>query len=433
MRVVMLLCVLMASAAESSFAVTAEDLFVRPQADCSINGNGRAYDCASQPGGVGAFRGFAAMRFSGTDETVGKIDPGDTVHVCGKFTASDIQQPGTMINTAVAGPNNATITYDGNCAAYGGESTATLDGGGTVANGFYTAQRTLFTIQNLVIQNFTSRGLLLYGHAVTDVPISKRILVQDVTVSNIRGKLATCLDMRGQDITIQRVTYHHCGSDGLYHHGKRLVVDRVNASHISLDAGNAGDAVQVSGEVGGFSITNSILDMSAVDSKYCVIVIGVTDTGSFLIEGNTCIRGSTHTTGSGYLIDSAAGMTATVRKNTVSGGANGIQIFNQDGTVIIEENQVKATTNDGILLGGKGKGMSMVRNNTIIGPARHGISNSNPNVSSTIQGNNVSAAASCIEQQSSHEESANSLAECGNAVTVNGRPASMGRGTKKQP
>ena len=412
-----------------SLAAT-EELWVRPQADCANNGTGKAYGCAATPGALGAWRGFNSLLFSTTDETASRVDPGDIVHVCGAFVAADVQQAGTMLNVAAGGANTQVITWDGDCTAYGGTARATLDGGSTTATGIYTADRTLHTIKNMTVSNFTSRGAKLYLDAVTDRPIVKQNIMQNVSVNSVRGTTAICIDNRGQNVTLLNVAVDSCGLDGIFSIGKNYLLDGFRATNISLDNVNAGDGAQISEEIDGNIVRNGYVDMTAVDSKYCVIVSDYTDTGTFLIEKNTCIRTLSDIQGSCFLAYSKTGMTGTLRQNTCYGGVNGFQVFFQQGTLNIIANTIDRPTNDCVLLGGSDAGTTNVRNNTCIDPARYGVSNTNTSVSLTIQNNIVTGpCTAAVERRSSNVEDHNVLYNCTNAVTVTGVPSSTGSGT----
>ena len=433
----MIIFVLLAALAFPSIVfaqATTEDLFVRPSADCVNNGDGKSYACAATAGGPGAWRGFASQLYSGTDETPGRIDPGDTVHVCGNFVAGDAQStPNIMINAAASGlANTATITYDGNCTVYGGTAEADISGSSTIVNGFYTAQRSFFTLKNVYIHHMRQKGILLFSSASGDVTLDKQILIQDVRVSDITGLTTPpCMDSRGQNITVRRVHVSYCGSDGFFHMGKNYLIEDSSTDHISSDGLNAGDSMQTSGEVGGLIIRRNHFDQSFVDSKYCMISESYTDTGVITMEDNVCIRKTTDTVGSGMYVDSKPGMTLNIRRNQFTGGLNGIQVTYQSGTVNIIANQIVSPSQDGILLGGVDVGgTTIVRNNTIITPGRYGISQSNTSVTATLQNNIVvGPATACISRQTSNTEDHNDLYNCTTAVLIAGVAGATGAGT----
>ena len=407
---------------------TVEHLFVRPTADCPINGNGLSYGCAAAVGGSGAWSGLFSMLFSGTDETVGRIDPGDTVHVCGLFTSSDKYQTTAMINSAVAGANSSKTTYDGDCTAYGGASLATLDGGGTVSLGLYTAQRANYEFANLIVRNFSSRGAKIYASAAGEESIFKGVTIRDSIIESIRGSSSICIDTRGTDISILRTKIASCGSDGIYNGGgqRMNVIDNV-ITRISLDILNGGDGIQFNENVSGSLVENNDIDMTFQDSKYCIHGNALTGSGTLTIRLNNCKRLVTHSIGSGITIQSAAGYTLNILSNRVVGGLYNYQIFNQDGTTNLIGNFGLTPSSDGIRLGGTtGVGPTNVYNNTLLMNVQNGIQQDNPNAVTTIKNNIIVGGVDCIDRRSGNVEDYNITWACDNPLSVAGSPGSLG-------
>jgi hypothetical protein len=71
------LCTLLLLHAKPSAGNT---FYVRPVADCPVNGNGTAYACASQKGQTGAWNSFSSVLWGSAG---GKVGPGDTLYICG--------------------------------------------------------------------------------------------------------------------------------------------------------------------------------------------------------------------------------------------------------------------------------------------------------------------------------------------------------------
>lgn len=394
-----------------------ETLYVRPTAACANNGDGTAYGCAASGGAPGAWRGFASLLFSGTDETAGRIDPGDYVYVCGTFLAADVQQAGTMLNVAAMGVNTIRITYDGNCTSSGGLSVATLDGENVTTNGLYTAQRTLFTFQNMVVQNYTSKGAFLYTNSVSDVPLDKQIILSNITISSIRGAAAICLDARGKNITLTGLVISTCGSDGIWQNGTGFTVRNSQVSGISIDAGNAGDGLQMSGEVDGALIEDNTIDMTQVDSKYCGLVQGTTDNGSIIVQRNTCLRLQTQTVGSGWRFDELTNL--TFRANKTIGGQYNVQAnLLAVGNYQIYGNTTQTPSERCINIGGVGAGIAAVYNNTCVGAVTWGIMVDNTGGATVTLRNNIvsGGGALCINKRAANTETHNVLYNCTNAV-----------------
>ncbi len=81
-----LLCgLLLCLGLESVAWASGETLYVRPTGACANNGDGTAYGCAASGGAAGAYIGFTNILTAATD-TVAKVDPGDTLYVCGAHT-----------------------------------------------------------------------------------------------------------------------------------------------------------------------------------------------------------------------------------------------------------------------------------------------------------------------------------------------------------
>ena len=405
----------------------ATEHFVRPISDCPVNGNGTIYDCASPAGGAGAWSSFSAMLFSGTPGTVGRISPGDTVHVCGKFLSVDKYQTTAMVNTAIAGANSAVTTYDGNCTPYGGTSMATLDGENTVSLGLYTAQRANYTFRNLIVERMSSRGTKFYASAAGEEGTFKGITLEDSIIRDIRGVSSICVDIRGSDVTIQRTVITNCGTDGIYHGGgQRLIATRNDLSRISVDFANGGDGIQMDSDSSGSKVTDNTIDMTAQDSKHCIHANGLTGSGVIDVLGNLCIRLQTQVVGSGINLQSATGYTINIMSNRVIGGLYNYQIFNQDGTVNLIGNFGMTPAEDGIRLGGTGAGTTNVYNNTLSQMVVNGLQQDNPNATTDIKNNIFLGGTTCINRRSGNTEDYNIVHNCTVPLAVAGVAGSLG-------
>lgn len=342
----------------------AETLYVRPVADCSFNGDGSAYACAASGGAPGAWSKHSNIIMNSSDETAGQLDPGDTLKVCGSFRVADRTTANYQIFFTVSGAANNLITVDGDCSANGGSATADFNGGTSTLYGFGSDSQTHLTIKNLVIHDFTSRGMLLYGDTITDITIAKHITIEDVTIRDIRGSNRIGVDARGRYITLTRMTVANVGGDAIYQGGgHHFIVQDATISGVSLDTGNGGDGVQMGDEVGGSVIRDSHINMTSVDSKYCGISSGVTDGGLVSFTGNTCVRNSTDTVGSGFYVENPA----MIRSNSVTGGLHGIQCASPAGNLCEIVGNLIINANSRGIITGSTTTVVRVLNNTVIG------------------------------------------------------------------
>lgn len=406
---------------------TAESLYVRPSATCTNNGDGTAYACADSPGAAGAWRGFASVISNAIDETAGSLDPGDTLFACGSFLAADRDTPNYHFFFNVSGSYGKIVTLDGDCSAVGGSISATLDGETTTLYGIGTDAHTYLTITHLTLTGFTARGLLLYNNATTDVMLDKYLTLDRLTIKNIRGASAICSDSRGQHLTFTYVTVTGCGTDGIWHNGADLIVYHATISRISLDAANNGDGIQLSGILNGALISDSSIDMTSMDSKYCLIS-QPTDTGAMYFTKNTCVRNTTDTVGSGIRIECPVNMGCYMTCSDITGGELGLHLINAGGTILAAGNLIRGNTHDCISSGGTGSGVTFIVNNICDAFLRDGILQSNASVTATIENNRVYGGLACIDKQAANTEQYNLLYGCANAVTNNGTPTTIGTG-----
>ncbi len=407
---------------------TGETLYARPSADCTNNGDGTAYNCAASAGAPGAFRGLFNLRFSLTN-TVGFIDPGDSVKLCGNFLEVDKQQTTTMLNVAIAGANTQTITYSGNCTALGGAATATFNGENTVATGLYTAQRAFFTFEDMDFFGYTSRAGKLYQSAAADRQLVKNITLRNMKFRDTLGATSICLDSRGRNISLYNVTADNCGEEGIYHQGKFFLMDGYRITRVSMSS-TVGDGWQISDEVEGSQILHGYVDHRDHDYKYCGIVSAYVDTGTVLVEDFECDRLSTDTVGSGLLIYSLTGMTITAQRLNITGGVNSVQVFNQQGTVNIQAGRFVMPSQNGVLLGGTDAGTTTVRNVTIVQPGIYGFSNTNDPATVSFTDSIVTGpCTAAVSRRTTDTEARNDLFGCTTAVLVNGSGGSTGTGT----
>lgn len=407
---------------------TAETLWLHQ--GCTFNGTGSAYNCAASDGAAGAWNSMANVVMNASDETAGQLDPGDTLKVCGNFTTAERATSNYQLFFTVSGSSSNPITVDGDCSGSGGSTTTDFHGGTSTLYGIGTGLRTDITIKNVTIHDFTSRGLFLYADASADITIDKRITIQDSTITNIRGVGVICVDSRGQHITMTRLTVSACGSDGFHHGGSFFTVQNTSISQISLDSGNDGDGIQTNGDSNGNLYQDNSINMTSVDSKYCIINEGITAGDSVIVRRNVCLRNITDTVGSGFRIE-AVGTGTEIYANSIRGGELGIHLTTNSGATKVYGNLIYGQTHEGISIGGASAGSVIVNNNTVVGSGRDGILNSNTGgVVASFTNNIISGAVGdCLDKRAANIEQYNIFYNCGNAVANSNVPTSVGTGT----
>lgn len=410
--------------------VVAETLYIRPSADCANSGDGSAYACAASGGAPGAWRGMAAVVFNAAD-TAGQVDAGDTLKTCGSFTTADRMDATNHLYISVSGAVGSRITVTGDCSADGGSSTSDWDGGTSTARGINTDVNTDITVKNLVIHDFTSRGALLYSHGTNDIVLPKRVTLEDLTIYTIRGASAICVDGRGKFITISNVIVRDCGTDAVFQKGSNFTVEDSTISEVSMDNVNGGDGIQIDGDQDGSIIRRNSIDMTSVDSKYCILTNGNTDSGSVFIEDNTCLRSLTAMVGIGIDVDTVSGSDSRIVRNTVTGGLYAIQVNEQSGGKVYIVGNVLITPSENCFrLSGAGSGNIFVQFNTCINPVSDGTQVDSDSPTITIRGNIFTGGLFCIDKRSANTEAYNILYGCGTAAVANsGVQTTTGTGT----
>ena len=138
--------VLLVLSLNSSVWATQEILYARPASICPINGDGTAYACAFSNLGVGAWSGTNHILWNPSDETVGRVDPGDTVYICGH---NHVTTASFRVTPTVSGTAENLITISGACPSDPG----ILDGdGGPMAFGsLISGRRDRSTISSSIV------------------------------------------------------------------------------------------------------------------------------------------------------------------------------------------------------------------------------------------------------------------------------------------
>ena len=394
----------------------AETLYVRPAADCANSGDGSAYACAASGGAAGAWKSMSAVVMNAAD-TAGQVDAGDTLKTCGSFVAADRDTANYHLFMTESGEAGNVITIDGDCSSDGGSSTSDWDGETSTLYGIGTHDETYITVKNLVLHDFTNRGALLYNHTTNDVTIDKHVTLTNLTIHDIRGSSDICIDGRGKNVTLTYLTIYNCGSDAIWHNGANLTVSYNTISQISVDAGNSGDGVQMSGTVDGAYIHHNSIDMSTVDSKYCGIFQGSTDNGSIRVTNNTCVALTNAVNGLGWRFDDLTGLDFSA--NYTTGG-----LYNANPNLIaasvyrIYGNVFLSPSQRCLSIGGTGAGIAEVYHNTCKGATTWGLMNSNTGGATVTFKNNLvsGGGALCINKRAANVEQYNLLYNCTDAV-----------------
>lgn len=410
--------------------VQSETLYVRANADCAISGDGTAYDCATSPGTAGAWRGMASVTFNAVD-TAGQIDAGDTLKTCGNFNSTDRAFSLRHLLVSVSGAVGSPITITGDCSGDGGNTVSDWDGDADTQRGIDIKFNAHIVIRDIVLHDFTQRGAILYDDSVTDIPLSKYVTLRNMTIHSIRGASAICVDGRGRFITLSAIVIRNCGTDAVHQKGANFLIEDSVIAEVSMDNSNSGDGVQIDSDQDGSIVRRNQIDMTSVDSKYCVIANGNTDSGTVVIDSNKCLRSLTATVGIGILVDTVAGSNAFIRKNTVIGGVYSIQVNEQSGgTAHVYGNLVLSPATNCFRFSGAGSGNIFTRFNTCYAPASNGTQVDSDSPSLVMSHNIFYGGLVCINKRTSDVEYNNILYGCQNTAVANsGTPTTPGTGT----
>lgn len=130
----------------------AESLWWRPAAECSNNGNGTAYACANSGGGVGAFSGASANVLWANSVTVGSVNYGDTLYICGLHP--------TGIAVGAIGTSGAQLIISGAAVQCGGVQGEISNPDTTVSSGHGV---TWNNRQDISVEDLTFRNVFRSG------------------------------------------------------------------------------------------------------------------------------------------------------------------------------------------------------------------------------------------------------------------------------
>lgn len=285
-------------------AVSAETYYVRPGSGHGI-GDGTSY--------ANAFSDFDGVLWG---ELAGQLGAGDTLTVCGTFTAMPLQ-------AKASGAVDRPITIDGDCSAHGEPAMSMIDatvnhlnastqlltnrwewGPGATNIGYrHLAFRNLITVMEAGV-GITRGGIKI--NATSAPGVVDRTADTFVTLDNVRvytvGQLADelqdCVNGRGSHTRITNSYIHDCSHDAVYWEGNFNEFDHNIIARPDRKLGlPGGDNIQFGGAVGiqntGNWIHHNTLDHSNRSSKQALILSGDSDLPIFnTVEDNLMIGGA---------------------------------------------------------------------------------------------------------------------------------------------
>ena len=285
--------VVLVASATALFAVgqdPPEYFYARPKGECPTNGNGRAYACAAGYGQTGAWSGLASTNGTtapGTD-TVGVIDGGDVLKLCGHFLYDSRDFNGQMLSpgTPFRGVSGNPVTITGNCSAEGRSDEGVIDGEMLESRGL-DILGDYVTVRDLTIQNLKDTGI---SSSFTSESAGTEIL--NVKINNIGaapGTSRTCIELNSSSALLDHVYLNGCGGDGIFvgngSTGNHNIVIRDVDMHGISSQLSSGDGIQM--EPGGGSITlQRVKVQKHGNDKACFLVGG--GSGTVKIDDIEC-------------------------------------------------------------------------------------------------------------------------------------------------
>lgn len=267
-----------------------EIFYARPVTECPINGNGRAYTCATAHGQVGAWSRLASPSGTASPEIdiIGTIDGGDTLKLCGNFTYSSRAYNGQMMSPGkpFRGVAGRPVTITGDCQDEGRSDEGIIDGEMLESRGV-DIRGDYVTLRDLTIKNLKDTGIS--SHFGQEVAGTQILHVKISHIGAAPGTSRTCIELNSSSAVIEHVDLADCGGDGIFigngstgqHH---TIVRDVTMRGISSQL-NSGDGIQM--EPGGGSLTLQRVTVSKHGTdKACFLVGGVH--GSFHIDDVEC-------------------------------------------------------------------------------------------------------------------------------------------------
>ena len=313
MKHIILTCSMILLLASQAWA-DGETLYVRSDEACANNGNGTAYGCAASAGAVGAFRASWRVLYD-TVNTAAKVDPGDTLYICGPFVGTNGSFNLGVLDASGNGAGLAgkPVTYDFDCPGDPGSVVMGLSGNYAIVS----------FKRFIIVRSPRGTGGAINTFSVssstgaTGDPVNAFIYGGVISDNTITGQ--KCVNLRGQDIYLDGMIVHDCADDGIWTTGKRMTIKNTNVYLISKGT-ITGDCWQTSQEMDGTEWGSNYCDHANVDSKYCGVLTTDTDGGTVWVHDNVCLKRSTDVLGDGFRSD-----TNTIfERNVVTGGTYGI-------------------------------------------------------------------------------------------------------------
>ena len=393
-----------------------EMLYVRQAGACAYNGNGTAYTCAASNGAAGAYITSDNVLYASTD-TVGRVDPGDTLYVCGTHTADqmEVYQDGTA---------SLPIDIDGNCPNDTGSIAPTSNNFALYLAGSY------LKVHGLDISRGDTGTVQINPNAAGNVTLTAAVELYDNRIHDGLHDTALVFGY-GREVSIHDNSIYNGKGAGIYHNGKNARIARNKIYNIDTELG--GDSVQLSGEMDGSVIEENWSDRSSgIDLKACWTTSSTTDAGFVILSGNTCIGNERFTLFSGMYNET----NILVTGNYFYAGRNGLWCAVAAGRQCdLIGNTVINPKERAVQTGGTGTGDRVI-GNTLIGsetPTAIGISLGNHVAGVQARNNTIVGFTTGIEKQggSGSTDSHNTFHNIsGNYVTNNGTPGTPGVGSR---
>lgn len=320
MRFAWLLCLVAGAALADG-----ETLYLRPVAECANDGDGTAYACAASGGAAGAWNtttGFNDTTKLALTDTVGKIDPGDTLcisgTIIGQITFGEAESAGDL----GSGTSGSRITIDGLCNSVQG----TLDP--TSANYAFYTEQSYIDVTDLNADGPTLLGNLLFFAADAD----KQNTVTRGSFTNCDVATGeSCVHLVGDNFTIDAV---RCDGAEQYCVLSNGTGNTIRNSH-SYANGGGGSCFVLDGETDGATLQDNVCIKAAAGGA-CYEVNDQTPAASTAptLQGNYC-KATASGASRGYLIKGTANVYGGYTEDTntafeIDTGAGG-----QPGAVVV--------------------------------------------------------------------------------------------------
>jgi len=357
-----------------------ETLYVRPSGDCANNGNGRAFACAASAGATGAWNNFTDLNTStrlATTDTVGKVDPGDTLCVIGSHMAQLTYGDGGGAGLG-SGSAGLPITIDFDCA----EGPGRIDPPSNVNYAFYSEQH------HLVINEPKGSGPTNLGN-IFYFPSNAAYLDRQITINGgaiedcIPKTGESCLALYGNNITVDGLQCDPSnGSSGGYcvlTDGKNITVKNT----VTTDA--LGTCLVMDNTVDDSKFINNTCTQVAPEGagRSCFEINDQDSvTTPAYVIGNTCTFNYTVSDeGSIYAFGVLAKNAAYILGNRVTGGTAAVSVQSSGNElIVIAGNKFISQQKQSIALANSNV---QVYNNTVVGDG------TNSGIYSFVTGTNV--------------------------------------------